>query len=278
MTETIEQFAVRVCEILGNIPDGRTYRTLTAELPAFLAQHRQVVEVTGEDYAEAIRKHYTGVVPELYARRVEVINARLRARAVPASRPALDVAPIVGHDGGTWPATSDGMAWAIAFNRQFQSVSVDDALGWFCNAIMGERDRHATDTGWITAPTTQTAGELRVPDTGYYALRHYQDGVPSFWHLIAGLPVADEHDAIRRIDTDAPTTWIERTPTTTRAWTAESVPEGHILAELPQESPDAPDGAVYCFHRMVRRVQVADQLNTLGAVRIYAVKPQDGPR
>lgn len=44
--------------------------------------------------------------------------------------------PVVGTDGLAWPETMDGMAWAIEFNRRFPSVSVDDALGWMCNAIM----------------------------------------------------------------------------------------------------------------------------------------------
>lgn len=43
---------------------------------------------------------------------------------------------ILGHDGKAWPETMDGMAWAKAFSTQFPAVSVDDALGWFCNAIM----------------------------------------------------------------------------------------------------------------------------------------------
>ena len=39
-------------------------------------------------------------------------------------------------DGKAWPETMDGMAWAVEFNQRFPAVSVDDALGWFCNAIM----------------------------------------------------------------------------------------------------------------------------------------------
>lgn len=48
-----------------------------------------------------------------------------------------------GLDGLAWPQTSDGKAWAIEFNKRFPSVSVDDALGWFCNAIMRGYDHHA---------------------------------------------------------------------------------------------------------------------------------------
>ena len=48
-----------------------------------------------------------------------------------------------GNDGLEWPHTFDGMAWAIEFNKQFPSVTVDDALGWFCNAIMRGWDTYA---------------------------------------------------------------------------------------------------------------------------------------
>lgn len=53
--------------------------------------------------------------------------------------------PVVatGHDGKPWPQTLDGMAWAIEFNKRFPAVSVDDALGWFCNAIMAALDEGA---------------------------------------------------------------------------------------------------------------------------------------
>lgn len=54
-----------------------------------------------------------------------------------------DLNNIIGNDGREWPQTFDGMAWATAFNRQFPSVSVDDALSWFCNAIMRGYDTHA---------------------------------------------------------------------------------------------------------------------------------------
>lgn len=48
-----------------------------------------------------------------------------------------------GNDGLEWPHTFDGMAWAIEFNKRFPSVPVEDALGWFANAIMRGWDAHA---------------------------------------------------------------------------------------------------------------------------------------
>lgn len=60
--------------------------------------------------------------------------------------------PILGHDGKAWPQTMDGMVWAREFNRRFPGVPVDDALSWFCNAIMRGYDeanwrRDAADKG-----------------------------------------------------------------------------------------------------------------------------------
>lgn len=64
-----------------------------------------------------------------------------------------------GLDGLAWPETMDGMAWAVEFNKRFPAVSVDDALGWFCNAIMlgfdtanQWRDTEARQfIGWLSA-------------------------------------------------------------------------------------------------------------------------------
>lgn len=39
-----------------------------------------------------------------------------------------------------WPHTIDARVWAVKFNEQFPAVSVDDALGWFANAIMAGYD------------------------------------------------------------------------------------------------------------------------------------------
>jgi hypothetical protein len=204
MTETIEQFAARVAGVLHRTDVDVIRPLLLREMTAFLAQHRQIVEVTGEDYAEATRKHYTGVVPELYARRVEVINARLRARAVPASRPAL--------------SAQDAAAMLVAEIDRQPANEYRDVVRDFMAAHW---PRHATDTGWVQCPTTQTAGELVVPEDGSYAVRRDDGSIGGVYYYSAGLRA--NGNAIRRIDTDAPTTWIERSPTTTRAWTAESV-------------------------------------------------------
>lgn len=43
---------------------------------------------------------------------------------------------LIGHDGKPWPDTFDGYIWAKEFCNRFPSIEVDDAISWFCNAIM----------------------------------------------------------------------------------------------------------------------------------------------
>lgn len=53
------------------------------------------------------------------------------------------VAPPAGESDGEMlnRLGDDGMAWATEFCKRFPSVAVDDALGWFCNAIETAHDR-----------------------------------------------------------------------------------------------------------------------------------------
>lgn len=50
------------------------------------------------------------------------------------------VALAIAVNKGEWPHTLDARVWAVKFNERFPSVSVDDALGWFANAIMAGYD------------------------------------------------------------------------------------------------------------------------------------------
>jgi hypothetical protein len=333
MTETIEQFAARVIDKYGHTGDSLA-EILSAELPAFLAQHRQVVE---EGDASSLADHlerwaerqawwderqygtrmYYGDGANDYVQRGLLRDAisSLRARAVPApdmlvyqegfrhgkawmsdpaSRPALDVEAVAREIVPMFAWNSDVQGKYVAeiievLRRHATDTGTTNLTSASSSSVVTETAGGiqaipvSTDTGWVQCPTTQTSTiktpkEMGVPDDEPVSyLVGPEHGVRSRSMDHAEMWGQWHSDNVLRW-----MTWTGisdcRTPTTTRAWTAESVPEGHILAELPQESPDAPDGAVYCFHRMVRRVQVADQLNTLGAVRIYAVKPQDGPR
>lgn len=69
-------------------------------------------------------------------RQHEAWKQRTAARMNPVVVPNVDDAERTGIDGKLWPDTVDGAAWARMFVRQFPSISMDDALGWFCNAIM----------------------------------------------------------------------------------------------------------------------------------------------
>lgn len=51
-----------------------------------------------------------------------------------------EVEKLRGGPDDQWPSTMDGMEWATQFHARFPTVSVDDALGWFCNAIMAGYD------------------------------------------------------------------------------------------------------------------------------------------
>ncbi len=93
---------------------------------------------------------------------------------------------------------------------------------------------HAMDVGtatpqWIKRPKPQ-AGKLVVPGDGIYAKR-YENGAHSTSNTgyRTGEHMTENITAIRRIDTDAPTTWIERTPATAGGWTTSDIPAGVLV-------------------------------------------------
>lgn len=81
----------------------------------------------------------------------------------------------IGHDGLPWPQTFDGHAWAVEFNKQFPSVSVDDALGWFCNAIMRGYDHASAALARaqevVEAARTEIGAEDRLADVYRFQIR-----------------------------------------------------------------------------------------------------------
>jgi len=58
---------------------------------------------------------------------------------------------------GQWPHTMDAMVWADEFCKRFPSISRDDALGWFANAIMAGYD---TATHRLSADKARLTAEL----------------------------------------------------------------------------------------------------------------------
>ena len=71
------------------------------------------------------------------------------------------------NSGGDWPQTMDGMVWAEKFNKRFPQVSVDDCLGWFCNAIMAGYDTCNSKL------LTSMSGHLQLGETAKECLNRY---------------------------------------------------------------------------------------------------------
>ncbi len=165
MTETIEQFAARVCEKIGSIPHkgGPAFDAITAILPQFLASH--------------------------------------------APKPALDV-----H--------------AVAVRLQLDAFDPALNRAEFVSRAKEVLTRHVTDApAWIACPVTVGEAALVVPKSGWYFVRF-----DAIWATAAeGFPSGpisySDACAIRSYDRLNATVGpiIERQPTTTRVWTAESV-------------------------------------------------------
>lgn len=70
----------------------------------------------------------------------------------------IEHANLKPEDRPDWPLPSfDAMDWAKAFNQRFPAVPVDDALGWFANALMRGFDEHA---GRVHGQTEEFIGWL----------------------------------------------------------------------------------------------------------------------
>ena len=77
---------------------------------------------------------------------------------------------------------------------------------------------------------TETVSTLVVPEDGQYVRKVHDDVANGFHFYPAGYANEPSVTAIRRIDTDEPTRWIERTTTQQpRAWQAGDVPDGVIV-------------------------------------------------
>ncbi|MHB9878271.1 hypothetical protein ACSMXM_01200 [Pacificimonas sp. ICDLI1SI03] len=58
----------------------------------------------------------------------------------------------------------DGMKWAKAFCHRFPSVELDDALGWFCNAIMAGYDTARNKYEPVALAAEQVSGWRPIED------------------------------------------------------------------------------------------------------------------
>jgi hypothetical protein len=256
--EPIEQFAARVLgmsdqEVMDELSDA----------------HHDLGRMSGKQLFASATAEWKSRYEEAKLLRSEMLK-RQHARAVPASRPALDVtgedvfrAIERGYDSpvSEWPKLTDAVRKAYT-----------DAA-----AFLNERTgRHATDTGWVQCPTTQTAGELVVPETGVYMAKVQGDSLHyGPYNMTEGNPVAPGFTAIRRIDTDAPTTWITRTPTTSRVWTAESCEQ--FVGKLCVEQCEGGYSETQRWDVSETPARIAECLNGWNVVSVY-ILPQDGPR
>jgi hypothetical protein len=139
-----------------------------------------------------------------------------------------------------WPAdrhapaaTAGGVV--ITGRELFEMMWPDGSFSWELSASKENWDRLAEALraravpagapGWVERPTGE-ASSLVVPEDGCWIMRHAAKYGPVYADAMlykAGHEVSETYGAIRRIDTDAPTTWIRRQPATPGGWTAASV-------------------------------------------------------
>ena len=154
----------------------------------------------------------------------------LRARAGTADtpKPTLDIDAIC--KAFREEHTSELLA-LNSYDAHRMNVAVADLRTVLLTHVMKSTD---TIPVRVIRRPTETVSALVVPEDGVYLHRsgmNPHDFPPSSlrYHK-KGDTVHTDYGAIRRIDTDAPTTWIERTETQQpRAWQAGDVPKGVIV-------------------------------------------------
>jgi hypothetical protein len=144
---------------------------------------------------------------------------RLRARATTAGQ-ATGVGAVTGEEFWTaqWPK---GSPWnALSEETRLAVAAAAERLTDMLRARAGTAGQ-TTGAQWVRRPEPQ-AGALVAPEDGWYAKR-FDNGLKNFsasnTFYKAGEDMVGSVAAIRRIDTDAPTTWIHRTPATAGGWT-----------------------------------------------------------
>jgi hypothetical protein len=312
--ETIEQFAARVqltgrdviealCTATGDISAWHTceprvrakYEHAAMILNAIVGAPAQAT-VVGEA-AERLRHAALWTNPDdtisiggvCTQAKCADIRAVLDA-AVPASRPALDVEKAAREIvADIWQdATSARDAenrTAALLRRHATDTGITNLTSASSSSVVTDTADGiqaipvSTDTGWVQVPTTQTAGELVVPEDGIYVRRMMHTDAVSLDATVykSGMKVGDATAAIRRIDTDAPTTWIERSTTTTRAWTVDTIPAPDTpFWYFGAACPKRGTGAVLNHANDAARLEFfADEEITAWC---YITLPQDGPR
>jgi hypothetical protein len=221
---------------------------IQARVVSVLRRHAAPVVVTGADVSQAVTAARMDLgLPGWNYKLADAINARLRARS--ADPYAVTATP--QYDGTVEDFTRARAAEVAPVVVEVAEDEVRRALDPStqrthrerANIINASLRARAADTiacRIVKRPTVPVKGTstLVVPENGQYVRRGLGIPVHTVVFLMQGEELSDRITAIRRIDTDEPTTWIERTQTpdtvTTRAWEAGDCLEmvGHRLLML----------------------------------------------
>ncbi len=215
------------------------------ECTADSADAIEVATARGEYAYVDIRVRESGETAEVNLSKPDAIAFAGDVLAAAGAAPALDVEAVAREISYSAPCCSGGRdrrereiaailrrhalpaAPRAVVEVQWNDVAAagccltDSERAEFINARLRARATTTAAPQWITAPAREVAGGLVVPEDGVY-VREYTDGRHLPVHENGGDTMRTDVVRIRRIDTDAPTTWIERSaPTTVREWTAE---------------------------------------------------------
>jgi hypothetical protein len=205
---------------------------------------------------------------------VQSVAAILRRHAPAATGGGVQVVEVTGEDVkvyGIGDIDSERTLWWDVYN----DADALEAIATGLNARLRARAVPADAPGWVSRPTGEASSLPPMPDepvvvcVGVGEPRFYESGESVNTNRVTRWCLHAEFNA--SFDGVTPIPWRVRQPATPGGWTAETVPEGDVMAYMPTRLHDAPDGTVYAFHRIVPREQVADRLNEMGAERIYVV-------
>jgi hypothetical protein len=231
--------------------------------------------VDAETLAKSIRRHAAALRvngrprdAEWQAAFVSGINTRLRALATTAgqtTQPSAETIRRMAQELTAELPITKGVAFASAVD------TVADVLTKFLGT-------GTAGAQWVRRPEPQ-AGALVVPEDGWYAREevgvieedgNVVQGTLSWWR--AGQVVHHSIVRIKRVDTDAPTTWIERTLATAGGWTAASV-EACVGRYVVEAFADADDLSSTHWKDGETAERIAECFNGWGVVAYYILPP-----